>query len=101
MKLKKGDTVLIISGRDKGKKGKIIQTLREKGRVAVENLNLRKKSVKARKSGEKGQIVEFPASMNVANVMLVCSKCSVPTRIGYQLTEKGKKRICKKCGKES
>ncbi len=101
MKIKKQDTVLVISGRDKGKKGKVVQTLVKKGRVAVENINLRKKSVKARKSGEKGQIVEFPASLSVSNVMLVCSKCSMASRVGYQMVDGKKKRICKKCQKET
>jgi len=98
MKIKKNDIVLVISGRDKGKKGKVIQVSDK--RVVVENVNLRKKSVKARKSGEKGQIVEFPCSINVSNVMLVCPKCSVSTRVGYKLIEKKKKRFCKKCQKE-
>jgi large subunit ribosomal protein L24 len=100
MKIKKNDTVIIISGRDKDKKGKVVQTLIEKNRVTVENINLRKKSVKPRKSGEKGQIVEFPAPMNVSNVMLVCPKCSVSTRVGYQRIAGKKKRFCKKCQKE-
>ena len=101
MKIKKQDTVLIISGKDKGKKGKIIQTLPDKQKVTVENINLKKKNVKARKSGEKGQIVEFPAPVNVSNVMLVCSKCLKPTRIGFLVSGKKKTRICKKCQKET
>jgi large subunit ribosomal protein L24 len=98
MKIKKNDIVFVISGRDKGKKGKVIQILNN--RVVVENVNLRKKSVKSRKSGEKGQIVEFPSSLNVSNVMLVCPKCSVSTRVAYKVIEGKKRRVCKKCQKE-
>ncbi len=100
MKIKKGDTIFVISGREKGKKGKIVQTFIKKNRVTVENINLRKKNVRAKKSGEKGQIVEFPASINASNVMLVCPKCSMATKIGYQIIDNKKKRICKKCKKD-
>ena len=101
IKIKKQDTVLVISGKDKGKKGKIIQTFPSKQKVTVENINLRKKNVKAKKSGEKGQIVEFPASINVSNLMLVCSKCLKPTRVSYNFLNKKKIRVCKKCKKET
>ncbi len=100
MKIKKQDTVLIISGKDKGRKGKVIQSEPLKKRVIVENINLRKKNVKAKKSGEKGQIVEFPAPINVSNVMLICSKCLKPSKVGYKLMENKKVRFCKKCQKE-
>ncbi len=100
MKIKKGDTAIVISGRDKGKKGKVIQTYPQKNRLAIENVNLRKKSVRAKKSGEKGQIVEFPASFNASNVMFFCPKCLKSTKIGYQKKDNKKNRFCKKCEKE-
>ncbi len=100
MKIKKQDTVLITSGKDKGKKGKVIQTYPSKSRITVENVNLRKKNVKARKSGEKGQIVQFPAPVHVSNAMIICSKCLKPSRIKYDLLKGKKIRICKKCEKE-
>ena len=101
MKIKKQDTVLIISGKDKGRKGKVFQTSPSKGKITVENINLRKKNVRAKKSGEKGQIVEFPASINISNVMLICSKCLKAAKVGYKTLENKKIRICKKCGKET
>ena len=98
MNIRKGDKVLVISGKDKGRKGKVIDVFPKDGRISVEGLNLKKKSVKPKKSGEKGQIVQAPAPVDSSNVKLVCPKCSKPTRIGYK-KEGGKKyRICKKCG---
>ena len=112
MKIRKDDTVLIISGKDRGRKGKIIESFPKKGRVVVEGINLRKKHAKPKKSGEKGQIVETPAFIDVSNIKLICSKCGKPTRTGYKKSkikreptarlrqQKSKIRICKKCGQE-
>ncbi len=100
MKLKKGDTVLIISGKDRGRKGKIIDSLPKKGKIVVEGINLRKKHVKAKRSGEKGQIVTMPAPMNISNVKIICSKCGKGTRVGYKVENNKKYRICKKCKQE-
>lgn len=97
MKIKKGDNVLIISGKDKGRKGKVLQVFSSIQKIVVENINLKKKSVKAKKSGEKGQIVEFPAPLNVSNAKIVCPKCSKASRIGYDVKDGKKNRICKKC----
>ncbi len=112
MKIKKGDTVLIISGKDKGRKGKILKSFPKEDKILVEGINLRKKHQKPKKSGEKGQIIEMPTPLNVSKVKLICSRCGKPTRIGFKLTEKKtenlssskkggiKFRICKKCGQE-
>lgn len=100
MKIKNGDTVLIISGKDKGKKAKVIKVLLEKNRIVVEGANLRKKHTRPKKQGEKGQIVEIAAPFDVSNVKLICPKCKKATRIGYKVTEGGKFRICKKCNQE-
>jgi large subunit ribosomal protein L24 len=100
MKIRKGDTVLIISGKDKLKKGKVIEVLPKKNRIVVEGINIVKKHVRPKKSGEKGQRVEVPRPLDLSNVKLVCPKCKKPTRVGYKLAikEKEKKqRICKKC----
>jgi large subunit ribosomal protein L24 len=114
MKLKKGDKVQIKKGKDrvkkskkgekldKGNQGKILSVLLQKKKVVVEGLNLRYKHVRARKEGESGQRIEFPAPIDIANVMLVCPKCHKPARVGYKVLDsdlKGKKkvRICKKC----
>ncbi|MDP2820804.1 MAG: 50S ribosomal protein L24 [bacterium] len=100
MKLKKGDTVLIISGKDKGKKGKIVKAFPKNNKIVVERVNIRKKHLRPKRSGEKGQIVESFGPIDVSNAKFLCPKCSKPTRIGYQLVEaeKIKKiRVCKKC----
>jgi len=100
MKIHKGDTVLIISGKDRARKGKVIEVFPKKSRVIIEGINLRKKHVKPKRSGEKGQIVETPAPINVSNIKLICPKCGKPTRLGYKIEGKRKYRICKKCGQE-
>lgn len=98
MRIKKGDNILIISGKDRGRKGKVLKVLPKREKIMVEGINLKKKHIKPRKSGEKGQIVEIVAPMNVSNVKLICPKCGKATKIGYKLGEKEKYRICKKCG---
>ena len=98
MKIKKGDTIIVISGKDKGKKGKILQVFPKDNRIVVEGINLRKKHVRPRRQGEKGQTVEMPSPFQVSNIKIICTKCKKPTRIGYSLTKDNKVRICKKCG---
>jgi len=107
MKIKKGDTVLIILGKDRGRKGKVLQALPKENKIVVEGINLRKKHQKPKKTGEKGQIIELPSSFSVSNVKLVCPKCKKATKVGYKIKSKIKNqkskikiRICKKCGKE-
>ncbi len=98
MKIKKGDKVKIIAGKDKGKEGKVLQVMPDKEKVVVEGLNLLIKHVKPRRAGEKGQRIQFPAPFHISNVMLVCPKCNKPTRVGYKILENKKKvRVCKKC----
>ncbi|MEK7627367.1 MAG: 50S ribosomal protein L24 [Patescibacteria group bacterium] len=100
MKLKKGDTVLIISGKDKGKKGKILRVLPNKKRIMVEGVFIMKKHVRPKRQGEKGQRLEIPGYIDASNAKLVCSKCGKAARIGYKITENKKYRICKKCNQE-
>lgn len=100
LKIKKDDTVLIISGKDKGKKGKVLQVFPKENRVMVEGANLRKKHRKPKKSGEKGQIVTLAGPINASNVLLVCPKCHRATRISYNIKDKNKRRFCKKCGQD-
>lgn len=97
MKLKKGDTVKLVSGKDKGKSGKITDVLTKEMRVAVEGVNMYKKHKKARTQNEKAEIVTLVRPLPVANVALVCPKCKKITRIGYKTLNKEKVRICKKC----
>jgi large subunit ribosomal protein L24 len=100
MKLKKGDNVIVITGKDKGKKGKITRVLREENRVIVEGVNIQKRHMRPRKSNEKGQIVSIETPLNASNVMLVDPKTNKPTRIGKK--EVGGKfvRVAKKSNQE-
>ena len=100
MKIIKNDTVLIISGKDRGKKGKVIKALPQIGKVVVEGLNLVKKHVRPKRQGEKGQIVKIPKPLSTASVKLICPKCGQAARVGYKLAEGGKLRVCKKCKQE-
>mgnify|MGYP000094317539 CR=1 FL=1 len=100
MKVKKGDLVKILSGKDRDKRGKILKTFPQKGKVLVEGLNLVKKHQKAARRGEKGERISLSMPIDVSNVQLICPKCSKTTRIGIKLVDKNKFRICKKCGAE-
>jgi len=97
MKIKKGDNVLITAGKDKGRTGKIIKALPRSLKVLVEGINLKKKHVRPKREGEKGQVVEIPAAMDISNVKLICPKCGKATRVGYAIEKDVKNRICKKC----
>jgi|SRR3989344_5801932 len=97
MKIKKGDNVLIIAGKDKGRTGKILKALPKDAGVLIEGINLKKKHVRPKRQGEKGQIVDIPAVLNVSNVKIICPKCGKATRVGYKIEGDRKSRICKKC----
>jgi large subunit ribosomal protein L24 len=83
--IKKGDKVKILSGKDKGKTGKVLQIFVSQNRASVEGLNLLIKHMRPRKQGEQGQRIEFPAPLNLSNMMIVCPKCGKPTRIGAKI----------------
>lgn len=100
MKIKKGDQVLIVSGKDKGRKGKVIESLPKEGKIMVENINLKKKHSRPKKSGEKGQIVELSIAFDASDVKIICPKCNKAVRIGYRTEGKKKYRVCKKCNQE-
>lgn len=100
MKIKKNDTILVISGKDKGKTGKVFKSLPQDRRILVEGINLKKKHVKPKRQGEKGQMVQVPAFLDVSNVKFLCPKCGKAVRLGYKITKDIKKRICKKCEQE-
>jgi large subunit ribosomal protein L24 len=101
MKIRKNDKVKIISGKDKGKTGKVLKVLPSQGKLVVEGLNLLTKHVRPKKEGEKGQKVKFNVPMDASKVMLLCPKCGQPTRLGFRiLADKKKSRICKKCKAE-
>lgn len=99
--VKSGDTVQIISGRDKGLQGKVLQVSPKEGKVIVEGRNMVTKHVKPRRQGEQGGIVKAEGAIYASKVMPVCSKCNKPTRVGHTEGKDGKKvRVCKKCGAE-
>lgn len=100
MKIKKGDQVQIIAGKDRGKRGKVLSVVSLKGKVVIEGLNIVKRHKRPRKEGEKGQRVEIPAPLNISNVMLICSHCGKLTRVGYRMENEKKFRICKQCKSE-
>lgn len=100
MKLKKNDNVLVLKGKDRGKSGKVLAVFPEIEKVVVEGVNMRRRHVRARRAGEKGQIVSVEGRIPAANVALACGKCKAGARIGYNITEKGKIRVCRKCGTE-
>ncbi len=100
MKIKKGDNVLVITGKDSGKKGKVLRALPREAKIVVEGANIRKKHVRAKRAGQKGQIVEMPGVFSVSNVKLLCPKCGKAIRIGYKVEAGKKVRVCKKCNTE-
>ena len=107
LNVKKGDTVVVISGKDKGKKGKILMAQPTDERVVVQGAAMVTRHVKPRKQGQPGGRIEKEGPIHASNVMLVCPKCDKPTRIAHKLKEveiSGEKkqksvRVCKKCGK--
>jgi len=98
MKIKKGDNVKIISGKDKGKKGKILRVLLKEEKVVVEGLNLSTRHVKPKREGEKGQRIKMATPLKVSKVLLICPNCKKAIRAGYKILADGKKeRFCRKC----
>ncbi len=97
MNIKKGDNVKIISGKDRGKTGAVLRIFVADERVAVEGLNLYKKRIRPKQQGQKGETISAPRPMHVSNIMIVCSSCKKPTRIGYRYESDSKIRYCKKC----
>lgn len=101
MKLRKGDNVKIISGKDKGRTGKVLKVFPAESRILVEGINMRKKHRRSKRQDKKGEIVNLPAPLYVSNAMIVCGKCGQAARVGYKLNDSGRKtRVCKKCGAE-
>lgn len=97
MKIKKGDKVRIIKGKDRGRENTVEKVSPKEGKVLVSGLNIYKKAVRPTQQNQKGGIVEVSRPLTVENVMLICPKCHQPTRVGYKVEEGKKRRICKKC----
>jgi large subunit ribosomal protein L24 len=101
-KIHKNDNIVVISGKDKGRTGKVLKVFPKENRILVENINMRKKHVRPKREGQKGQVVQMPTPFHVSNVMIVCRNCGKKTRIGKKFLDNGNKiRICKKCGGEA
>ncbi len=104
MRIRVGDTVEVIAGKDRStptrvRRGEVIAVDPERNRVTVDGMNIVKKAVRQTQQMRQGGIVETPASMDASNVMLVCTECDEPTRVGKRVREDGSKvRVCKKCG---
>jgi len=97
MNIKKNDLVKIITGKDSGKTGKILNVDSGKQTVLVDGLNLYKKHVRPKKQGEKGQLISVPRPLDISNVLFICGSCGAATRIGHKTENKIKNRYCKKC----
>ena len=97
VKIRKGDTVQVIAGKDKGKRGAIVRVNAKKDAVIVSGVNIVKKTMKRRSQQEQGGIAEVEAPLNISNVAIVCKKCG-PTRVGYKIDGDKKIRVCRKCG---
>ncbi len=97
MKIKKGDKVVIISGKDRGKTGGVEKSLPKESKVVVSGLNIAKKMVKPSKKNPGGGIIEFNVPVSVSDVAIICSHCGKKTRVGYVIKDKTKIRICKRC----
>ena len=100
MNIKKGDTVVVLSGKDKGKQGKVLGTVPSEAKVVVEGINMVTCHVKPRRQGEEGGIVKREAAIYASKVQVVCPKCGKGTRVAHKIEDGKKTRICKKCGAE-
>ncbi|MGH7819677.1 MAG: 50S ribosomal protein L24 [Candidatus Binatia bacterium] len=101
LKIRKGDTVMVVAGRERGKSGKVLRVVRDEGRLIVERLNVVKRHRKPRGPQAPGGIVEKEAPIRLSNVMLVCGKCNRPVRIGRKRLEDGRAvRVCRGCGEQ-
>ncbi|POZ92802.1 50S ribosomal protein L24 [Petrotoga halophila] len=98
-KIKRDDTVIVISGKDKGKKSKVLRVIPKDKKVIVDNVNVVKKHQRPTQKMREGGIIEQPSPIDISNVMLVCPNCDQKTRVGFKFLEDGSKvRYCKKCG---
>lgn len=97
MKIKKGDKIIVIAGKDRTKSGKVLKVDRKNSKVIVEKINLITKHTKPKQENQAGEKIQVPAAIDISNVKLICPKCAKPSRIGKQTINKKNVRICKKC----
>ena len=98
MRINKGDTVKVLSGKDKGKTGEVLEILPKTNKIIVKGINIIKKHTKPRRQGEEGGILSMEGAIHVAKVNVVCPKCGKATKVGYSVEKEEKVRVCKKCG---
>jgi len=98
MKIKKGDTVEVLSGNDKGKTGEVLEIIPKKDKIIVKGVNVRKKHMKPKKQGEQGGIIPVECAIYSSKVNVVCPKCKKGVKVGYIMEKDEKVRVCKKCG---
>ena len=98
MRIKKGDTVQVLAGNDKGKTGEVLEVIPKDSKVVVKGVNVRKQHIKPRKQGEEGGIIPVECAIDSSKVNVVCPKCGKTTRIEYKIEKDKKVRVCKKCG---
>ena len=96
-KIRKDDTVQVIAGKDKGKRGQVVRIIAKKDAVIVSGINIVKKAMKKRSQQDQGGIAEIEAPLNISNVAVVCKKCG-PTKVGFKIDGDKKVRVCRKCG---
>ncbi len=100
-RIRKNDTVMVVTGRERGKTGKVMRVLPDAGRAIVERLNLVKRHTRATGPQTPSGIVEKEAAIHLSNLMIMCDKCNAPTRIGKRLLENGSSvRVCRRCGEQ-
>ncbi len=97
MRIKKGDQVKIIAGKDRGKTGTVLKVLSEANRISIEGINSYKKRMRPKKQGQKGETVNVVRPLNASNVLLICKNCKEPTRLGMRKEGNQKVRFCRKC----
>ena len=98
MFIRKDDKVVVLSGRDKGKEGKVLEAMPRDGKVIVEGVNVASRHMKPRKQGDQGGIIKMETPIYACKVMVVCPSCGKPTRVGHKIENGKKSRVCKKCG---
>jgi large subunit ribosomal protein L24 len=101
LKIRKGDRVRVLTGKDRGKEGEVMRALPRDGKVIVDGVNVARKSQRPTRTTQQGGIIDKDMPIQVSNVALVCPSCGKPTRVGYKTDKAGQKaRVCKKCGGE-
>ena len=100
MFVRKDDKVVVLSGRDKGKQGKVLTVMPKQGKVIVEGVSVASRHMKPRRQGEQGGIIKMETPVYACKVMVVCPKCGKPTRVAHKIADGKKSRVCKKCGGE-